>query len=75
MDELEAWRKLLRANHYKKGNSMSVRVSGKHMDIGDSFRQRALCHQPVVERDHSRVVLVRFLRLVMYEYLFVDWVC
>src|SRR5215467_8476116 len=27
-------------NHYKKGSSMSVRVSGKHMEIGDSFRQR-----------------------------------
>jgi ribosomal subunit interface protein len=40
LDELEAWRKLIPANHYKKGNSMSVRVSGKHMDIGDSFRQR-----------------------------------
>jgi ribosomal subunit interface protein len=40
LDERTAWLRLTAQDREKKENSMSVRVSGKHMEIGDTFRRR-----------------------------------
>jgi ribosomal subunit interface protein len=44
LDERDAWPRLKPPSGNKKGQSMSVRVSGKHMEIGESFRTRIEDH-------------------------------